>query len=444
MSSQASSPASPTLITEEISTKTISDVIKDFNTKELIKYLGRKDLKLKETHFKILRKEEITSLAFFKLTKEDFCSIGFTLGPATVLAEFIEDLGQKIRNYFSFKTLDNLKEMLRKNKVNGKDITNIKQFTPVFEEINDDDKTFEYCIEDIILKLSNMETMTDTNEVMHCEFISAILHASIIIAKNLIFQDIFIVLQKDISGKDVTGQVNYTIKSLEEFLYITEEKSRNIKIGYAQVSAVVVSDSSPVHKVHRQLKLSEQIEEVLKLPDQEKISEDMETDAFLVKVHKKSISNNIRKCNKEKKLSKAGQDQENDFTCALSFNPPEISFISEILPTSGRPNHVTKISETVCSKKILPEVNVSTTPKPAEISISTASIPSTHIFNSLSETSPVLEQFPFLYLSDSSECDERFDLNSSTLCPLCNGDHKEESLWKDIRDEWDDGDYCGE
>ncbi|CAB4477186.1 unnamed protein product [Rhizophagus irregularis] len=28
--------------------------------------------------------------------------------------------------------------------VNGEDIINIKQFTPVFEEINDDDKAFEH------------------------------------------------------------------------------------------------------------------------------------------------------------------------------------------------------------------------------------------------------------------------------------------------------------
>ena len=86
-------------------------------------------MKLKETHFKILHKEEITSLAFFKLTKEDFCSISFALGSATVLAEFNEGLSQKLRNYSSLKTLDDLKEMLRRNKVNGEDITNIKQFT---------------------------------------------------------------------------------------------------------------------------------------------------------------------------------------------------------------------------------------------------------------------------------------------------------------------------
>ena len=118
-------------------------------------------------------------------------------------------------------------------------IRSISLTPAVFEEISDDDKAFEHCMEDIILKLSNMETMTDTNEATRCEFISAILHASIAIAKKLTSQDIFIVLQKDISGEDATGRVNYTIKNLEEFLCITEGKPRNIKIGYAQVSLLI-------------------------------------------------------------------------------------------------------------------------------------------------------------------------------------------------------------
>jgi len=130
MASQASSPASPASITEEISTRTMSDVVKDFNTEELIDYLGRKDLKLKETHFKILRKEEITGRSFLKLTEEKLERYGMKGGPATVLVEFIESLSQKLRNYSSLKTLDDLKEMLRRNKVNGEDITSIKQFTP--------------------------------------------------------------------------------------------------------------------------------------------------------------------------------------------------------------------------------------------------------------------------------------------------------------------------
>ncbi len=126
MSSQASSPTSPASITEELSSRTMSDVVKDFNTEELIDYLERKDLKLKETHFKILHKEEIASSDFLELTEEKFCSIGFVLGSATRLTKFIESLSQKLQNYSLLNTLDDLKEMLHRNKVNGEDITNIK------------------------------------------------------------------------------------------------------------------------------------------------------------------------------------------------------------------------------------------------------------------------------------------------------------------------------
>ncbi|CAG8726807.1 41796_t:CDS:2, partial [Gigaspora margarita] len=212
---------------EEISIRTISDVVRDFNTEELIDYLERKDLKLNEDDIKILCKEKISSHSFLKLTKEKLERYGMKEGPTTVLIEFIESLSQKLRSYFSLKTLDDLKEMLRKNKVNREDITSIKQFTPVFKEINDDDdKAFCYCMDDIILKLSNMETMTNANETTRCEFISAILHASIAIAKNLTFQDIFIVLQKDISGKPHNIKIGYTqnLAQLESTFQMNKKK----------------------------------------------------------------------------------------------------------------------------------------------------------------------------------------------------------------------------
>jgi len=104
-------------------------VVKDFNTEELIDYLGRKDLKLDEDNIKILRKEKIASSDFLELTEEKLRNISFVLGSVTRLTKFIESLSQKLRNYFSLKTLDDLKEMLCRNKVNGEDITSIKQFT---------------------------------------------------------------------------------------------------------------------------------------------------------------------------------------------------------------------------------------------------------------------------------------------------------------------------
>ncbi|GES91404.1 hypothetical protein GLOIN_2v1847196 [Rhizophagus clarus] len=44
-----------------------------------------------------------------------------------------------------------------------------------------------------------------------------------------------------------------------------------------------------------------------------------------------------------------------------------------------------------------------------------------------------------LSLSNSDERGARFNLNSSTLYPICNGDHKEETIWNNIKGEWGSG-----
>src|SRR5205823_8838708 len=87
---------------------------------------------LDEDDIKILHKKKIAGRSFLKLTEEKLERYGIKGGPATVLVEFIERLSQKLQNYFSLKTLNDLKEMLHKNKVNGEDITSIKQFTQYY------------------------------------------------------------------------------------------------------------------------------------------------------------------------------------------------------------------------------------------------------------------------------------------------------------------------
>ncbi|PKK60955.1 hypothetical protein RhiirC2_792540 [Rhizophagus irregularis] len=56
----------------------MSDVVKDFNTEELIDYSVRKNLILDKDDIKILRKEKISGLAFLELTEEKFRSIGLS------------------------------------------------------------------------------------------------------------------------------------------------------------------------------------------------------------------------------------------------------------------------------------------------------------------------------------------------------------------------------
>jgi hypothetical protein len=57
----------------------------------------------------------------------------------------------------------------------------------------------------------------------------------------------------------------------------------------------------------------------------------------------------------------------------------------------------------------------------------------------------VLEKFPYLSLDDSDERRDTFNLDSSALCPLCNGDHKvNRSIFDEIKGEWGAGEYYGE
>jgi len=68
-------------------------VINKYKTEELITFLRRaKDLQLNEAHFKILRKEEINGRSFFKLTEQKLERYGMKGGPATVLADFAEEI----------------------------------------------------------------------------------------------------------------------------------------------------------------------------------------------------------------------------------------------------------------------------------------------------------------------------------------------------------------
>ncbi|CAG8672170.1 18837_t:CDS:2 [Dentiscutata erythropus] len=156
-------------------------------------------------------------------------------GPTTVLTKFIADIKeQKLRSFSSYKTVEELKELLRDYKVNGDNITSIKQFNPIFEKIDDDDEALKQCIAEITLRLAQIKSMTDANEATRCTFIESILHASIAVARRQTNKEIDIEYQRDISGEETSGRVDYAISGIEDLLCITEGKPRNIKIGYLQ------------------------------------------------------------------------------------------------------------------------------------------------------------------------------------------------------------------
>jgi hypothetical protein len=98
----------------------------------------------------------------------------------------------------------------------------------------------------------------------------------------------------------------------------------------------------------------------------EKSSEEKEMDTFLDEEDKKIVSDGIRQRNREKELKKAeqaslNQDQESGTSNPEGIIPAVSNPVTKISAGAPLPTNVTEISE-----KILPEVNASTTPMPAE------------------------------------------------------------------------------
>src|SRR5438270_13137910 len=76
--------------------------------------------------------------------------------------------------------------------------------------------------------------LADSNETMRCEYISAILHASLYIVKRITKKELTLAPQLEVVGEESTGRVDYAIKALEELICITEGKLHQVVMGFAQ------------------------------------------------------------------------------------------------------------------------------------------------------------------------------------------------------------------
>jgi len=104
----------------------------------------------------------------------------------------------------------------------------------VIYKLEDDDEELVQCIKEIKRRLGNMGTMlADSNEAMRCEYILAILHASLYIVKRIIKKEFTLTPQLEVVSEESTGQVDYAIKALEKLICITEGKLHQVVMGFA-------------------------------------------------------------------------------------------------------------------------------------------------------------------------------------------------------------------
>ncbi|CAB5290567.1 unnamed protein product [Rhizophagus irregularis] len=210
--------ASTSTATEDKHAHTLAQVVKKMDQRELLKFLkDRDDIHLNRHEWDgIFNNQHISGRAFLNLTKLDFLSIRLPLGPAVELADFVEELRE---NHFkTFSSCNILGELLRKYKLDGNSIEAIPLFklARVTCEIQDSDKHFVNCMTEIMVRLKNYGSLfVDSLEFMRNEYVAAILHAALNIARVDTQKEFSMRSQCEMLGEESIGRVDYAIKDSE-------------------------------------------------------------------------------------------------------------------------------------------------------------------------------------------------------------------------------------
>ena len=128
-----------------------SYLVENWDTETLIDFLKEQNLKLDDDDLGILRNEKITSLSFLDMTEEKLRSYGFKGRPATLLAKEAKTLKEKPKRAFS--SYLSLSEVLAEYGLDSDGIDSIPLFELQIHEIQDDNKVFKCCMEEILGRL---------------------------------------------------------------------------------------------------------------------------------------------------------------------------------------------------------------------------------------------------------------------------------------------------
>ncbi|PKC58454.1 hypothetical protein RhiirA1_59041 [Rhizophagus irregularis] len=153
--SETSTPYTPASTSTSVAgneSVSLADDIKKYDTAKLIDFLrGEKDLGLDDEDLEIIRKRKINGRAFLKTSKEEFERYGLEGGPATNLADFAKEC--KDKKLKAFSSYLSLSEVLAECGLDSDGIDSIPLFSPPTYEIQDSNKVFKRCMEEIFGRL---------------------------------------------------------------------------------------------------------------------------------------------------------------------------------------------------------------------------------------------------------------------------------------------------
>src|SRR6266542_2998743 len=201
--SETSTPYTPASISTTVAENemvSLADEIKKYDTTKLVDLLrGEKDLGLNDDDLEIIRKEKVNGRAFLNITEEKLRSYGMSGGPASNIAVFAKEC--KDKKLKAFSSYLSLSEVLAEYGLDSDGIDSIPLFSPPTYEIQDSNKVFKHCMEEILGRLRSYGTLqADSLEAMRNEYVVALLHASI-----------HIVI--DITDKELSMRPQYGIQS---------------------------------------------------------------------------------------------------------------------------------------------------------------------------------------------------------------------------------------
>ncbi|CAG8537230.1 14845_t:CDS:2 [Cetraspora pellucida] len=213
---------------EEKPAPTLAEVVRKLDTENLIEFLREEeDLQLNDAFFEILHNEEITRRTFLKLTKEEFMQDGFKRGPATALVEFVKEVKEK--KLMVFSSYCSLKEVLAKYGMESEGIDVILLFSLSTYKIQDGDLHFKHCMAEILVRLKNYRPLhEDCLEAMRNEYVVAILHSALNIARKDTEKEFSMCSQQEVIGEESSG------RDAEDLICITEDKQHKVPMGFTQ------------------------------------------------------------------------------------------------------------------------------------------------------------------------------------------------------------------
>src|SRR5438270_9929472 len=145
------------------------------------------------------------------MTKQDFRDINMKGGPAVKLVEFAKECKEKKLKAFS--SYLSLSEVLAEYGLDSDGIDSIPLFNPQTHEIQENNKIFKRCMEEILGRLRSYGTLQpDSLEAMRNEYVVALLHASIHIVMYVTNKELNTRPQYGIVGEESRGRVDYAIK----------------------------------------------------------------------------------------------------------------------------------------------------------------------------------------------------------------------------------------